>query len=285
MKGSSAQLSFDFEELCDQAAQNSFVIQQTATLPAVQLVEEINAPIPEVPFEIPVWLMQWKNVTRGIAVWDDWSFQERTCKGWLLPYLYLIDSGFWGRWSYWAEALLEREWPKGDIPQISFGPSSKEAMVTLQKCLERFENQGVTLDDFQRWLLWGFGESMGSKERISDEVNEFWYRTFNLGPLIQHPHDYLGDIMSENKRGYWRNPNGFYPTPHNVVEMMVRMTMDRCQKTESVCDPALGTGRMLLHASNYSLKLYGMDIDRSCVMASITNGYLYAPWMVKPMPE
>jgi hypothetical protein len=52
----------------------------------------------------------------------------------------------------------------------------------------------------------------------------------------------------------------------------------------STLDPCLGTGRMLLHASNYSLRLYGQDINETCVKASLVNGYLYAPWMVKPFP-
>ena len=41
---------------------------------------------------------------------------------------------------------------------------------------------------------------------------------------------------------------------------------------------------MLLHASNYSLRLYGMDIDPLVVKISKINGALYAPWMSFPLP-
>jgi hypothetical protein len=41
---------------------------------------------------------------------------------------------------------------------------------------------------------------------------------------------------------------------------------------------------MLLHASNYSLCLYGMDIDYHCVSMTKINGALYSPWLSFPFP-
>lgn len=66
---------------------------------------------------------------------------------------------------------------------------------------------------------------------------------------------------------------------------MTRLLMPEgkdCRR-ESVCDPCVGTGRMLLHASNHSLRLYGLDIDATLCKATLVNGYLYAPWMVRPL--
>lgn len=53
----------------------------------------------------------------------------------------------------------------------------------------------------------------------------------------------------------------------------------------SVCDPCLGTGRMLLHASNHSLFLFGQDIDAFVLRIALFNGAMYAPWMVRPLPS
>jgi tRNA G10 N-methylase Trm11 len=66
---------------------------------------------------------------------------------------------------------------------------------------------------------------------------------------------------------------------------MTRMLMEGedC-RTKTVCDPAVGTGRFLLTASNYSLRLYGQDIDPTVCMATLVNGYLLAPWLVRPLP-
>lgn len=54
-------------------------------------------------------------------------------------------------------------------------------------------------------------------------------------------------------------------------------------RLKSVLDPCLGTGRMLLHASNHSLVLYGCDIDPLVLLGAKINGALYAPWAAFPL--
>ena len=49
-------------------------------------------------------------------------------------------------------------------------------------------------------------------------------------------------------------------------------------KTASVCDPCVGFGRLLMAASNYSLHLYGMDIDYSILKVCKANMWMYVPW-------
>jgi type I restriction-modification system DNA methylase subunit len=56
-------------------------------------------------------------------------------------------------------------------------------------------------------------------------------------------------------------------------------------RTYRICDPCVGSGRMLLHASNYSLSLYGQDIDPLAVTMCKINGALYAPWISFPLPD
>jgi hypothetical protein len=234
----------------------------------------------------PEWITQRQNISHGKAKWEDFSFEERTCKGWLLPYLYGIDACFSGRWGYWTAALLNGAIPYEPIPRIDFlDHPNQEAMTNLQTCLKSYNRYDFSLSDFMEWLLWGFGE--GERPRISAEANEFLYRTFNLGLLLQFPHDYLGHILTEAKAGYWSNPNAFYPTPHTVCHAMAEIQFSDAAKdagdlkSKSVLDPCVGTGRMLMYASNYSLFLYGQDIDRTCVMACKINGYLYMLWLVK----
>lgn len=220
--------------------------------------------------------------------WDDLTFEERTYKGWLLPYLLEIDFMFHKRWDYWIRTLLAGKLLDESIPQIDFLSPHPEAMKNFRNCMENYICHSVRLPDFLEWLLWGFGEQ-NARVKISAEVNEHWYRTFNMGLLMQHPYDYFGDILADTKAGktYWSNPNAFYPTPHNLVKMMTAMTMGK-QKSKgkdsrmsSVLDPCVGTGRFLMEASNYSLNLYGADIDPVCVMACKVNGYFYVPWLVK----
>lgn len=239
-------------------------------------------------FKEPEWLRQWRSVESGAATWEDYSFRERTCKGWLLPYLYIVDSMFSRRWMYWTEVLLTGV--AGPIPQISFTePRDKETLEMLGDCLDvRFSTGGdMGFTGFLEWVLWGFGDPDGRNDHVNDRTNEALYRKFNLGLLLKHPSDYLGYIKCEN-RGRWKDPLGFFPTPHHVCELMARMTYGdqdpEKMKCTSVCDPCVGTARLLLHASNFSLNLMGNDIDRGAVLASKVNGFLYVPWLVKPYP-
>jgi hypothetical protein len=269
-------------------------------------------PEPEEPI-IPEWLTQRIAVQAGEKTWDDYTFEERTCKGWLTPFLYEIESMFWGRWDYWARTIEAGELLDEPIPKIQFmldghytaehkdkagigpGRSTKDAEKMLSNCLDHYRAYTVSarLSDFLEWLLWGFGDTDQEDRpyRVDEKLNEHWYRTFNLGPMIKFPKDYFGDIYAEERNPDSNRRSGFFPTPHNVVEMMVRMTMEGDKghdgmdpRTMSVCEPCAGTGRMLMHASNYSVNLWGTDIDRTCVMACKVNGYLYIPWMVRPAP-
>jgi hypothetical protein len=71
---------------------------------------------------------------------------------------------------------------------------------------------------------------------------------------------------------------------------MVQMTMhdskqdDRDLRRATVCDPCVGSGRMLLHSSNFSLHLFGQDIDPLAVAMTKINGAVYAPWLSFPLP-
>jgi len=247
-----------------------------------------------VALDIPEWLSQRIKIQSGEATWEDFSFEERTCKGWLMPYLIEIDSFISKRWDYWLRTLQAGNLLDEPIPQISFegeGHTSSETMKMLRKCLDDYccYAQSISLPDFFEWLLWGFNDPDQTERpyKINEKINEHWYRNFNLGLMIQHPHDYLGDLLADSKAGktYWNNPHAFFPTPHNVCEMMYKMTIgDDLKADASVCDPCAGTGRMLMCASNHSVNLWGIDIDRTCVMGCKINGYLYIPWLVKPAP-
>jgi type I restriction-modification system DNA methylase subunit len=124
---------------------------------------------------------------------------------------------------------------------------------------------------------------------LSDEVNEKFYRAVDLRPLLETPHDYLGDYVSQGKANGW-NPTGFHPTPHPVVELMARLNLHEVQQegrdlgAAKVCEPCAGSGRTLLHASNLTLHLSGQEIDPLAVATCKISGALYAPWLSFSQP-
>jgi len=176
--------------------------------------------------------------------------------------------------------------PQEPIPNIHFKPiieyPQKEVQKNLQDCLKNAAYQlSHPLESFVDWILWGFNHGKDFPA-ISDKIDDYWYRTFNLGLFYKEPADHWPDlamdVMGRN------NPQGFFATPGSVVEMMVRMQFgDKPQhrhKRMSVLDPCCGTGGMLLYASNYSLNLFGQDISPLLTKMATINAFIYMPWLV-----
>jgi len=212
--------------------------------------------------------------------------------GWLLPFLLLAEDALWGRWNHWHEMMLAGR-IIGSIPVINW-ESNPAARRMLEASLNSITQHGSwqgwgswqVFDYFMDWLLYGLGHS-GQPQPPEEPLgcsgaSDRLYQVFNLETLLAWPHDYLGEILAENRHGQHL---GFYPTPMEVARMMAAMTVGgedaRCK---SVCDPCVGTGRMLLAASNHSYRLYGCDLNPTVLKATLVNGYLYAPWLVKPFP-
>lgn len=214
-------------------------------------------------------------------------------RGWLLPYVFLIHElcpAVANRWGYYFRTVEAGKLLDEAIPQIAFGAPDQRVFSLLHDWSRLIGGDCGGWSDFHmllEWLSWGL--SLGCHEpHLAEAVNEKLYRQVNIGPLLQAPHDYLGDHVALGRARGW-NPTGFYATPHPVVECMVRMTLDRGRagkrdpRTLSVCDPCAGSGRMLLHASNYSLNLWGQDIDPLAISMCKINGALYAPWLSFPI--
>lgn len=230
-------------------------------------------------------------------------------RGWLLLITQVCDHHPMAsqRWPYYLRTMEAGKLLDEPIPRIEFHsshePVAKEGMKMIEKAVDIiFEEIGTAnaLPALLDWLGYGMATTK-EPPRLSGKVQEKLYRHWNLEPLLKVPSDYFGTLMCEYHGKGWRNARGFYPTPHNVVEMMTRMVMHdygwkpgepppklpngRDSRLATVCDPAIGTGRMTMHASNYSLCLYGMDIDPLVVAACKINGVLYAPWMTFPFPQ
>lgn len=214
-------------------------------------------------------------------------------RGWLLPTLIETDDRLTGRWDYWARTMQAGRLLDEPIPPLRFceiGHSPARRM--LENALNHIPPHGswqtwgstTYIDYFLDWLLYGFGyhpalpEPPASCEGACSRL----YQTFCLEAMLAWPHDYFGDLLAETSFG---RGAGFYPTPLHVCTMMATMIFgDGDCRAKAVSEPCVGTGRMLLAASNYSMRLYGMDILQTCVKATVVNLYLYAPWGAKPIP-
>jgi len=216
---------------------------------------------------------------------DEELRSTRDRKGWLLPYLLKLDEMYFGRWEYWFKIIESDKILKGPIPQIPFKAAEEynERLVqkNIKECLDRGAREhshslGVLID----WIMWGLGRGEEFPS-ISETLDDYWYRTFNLGLFYKEPADHWGMVAMESMGK--SNGHGFFPTPASVVQMMTQMTFagqsQEQQKRASMIDPCCGTGIMLLYASNHSLNLYGNDISPILVKMAKLNAFIYIPWL------
>lgn len=214
--------------------------------------------------------------------------------GWLFPMLDLMESALWSRWDYWALATFYNELPNCPIPQIEFECGGNKLGESfghkhLQKCLDLIPKHGgwegysseKYIEYFFDWLLYGFGYAgqpeLPKEPSGCEGASIRLYQYFNLGVLLVYPYDYWADILAMQNIG---KGSGFFPTPHTVCRMMAMM--NNIQPTDSTFDPCVGTGRMLLESSNYSLALHGQDLNLIVLKAALVNSFCYVPWMVRP---
>jgi len=217
----------------------------------------------------------------------------RRYSGWLFPVLQATESLLWGRWYWHMLAWAFMRLPDEPLPQIDFCDSPDAGTrKMIERCLDTIANEGYGswqgwssyeyFDYFLDWLLFAFGHLPEEPKEPSKGAYDRLYQVFCLEAMVAYPYDYLGDLMAENRHG---RSQGFYPTPLCLVKMMSAMTFGEDPKPlaeRTTCDPCVGTGRMLLAASNHCVRLYGIDINNTCVKATLVNGFLYAPWLVRP---
>lgn len=207
-------------------------------------------------------------------------------KGWLRLLIQALhayagsQTGFPDRWGYLAQVVTSRALPAAPIPQVDFCHPDSAILKKTEEwltILDRAGGQWNSFQDFVRFLGWGLGV-IPEDPNLPDKLSEELYRTVDLGQWLKKPGDYLGELAAIR---YGGGPHKFFPTPHSICEAMARFIIQegREEKRGKSCnDPAMGSGRMLLHASNYSLRLSGNDIDEVMVMLTRINLAVYAPW-------
>jgi len=237
------------------------------------------------------WKMGMPRVGESPAPWE--------YRGWLLFYAQEIQRthpAIPDRWGYLADTIAQKRFASTPIPKIEFVSSPPAIGSHIEECVRVLDRHGFwrSFRLLIGWISFGLGIAKKSPREISPEESEQLYRTLNIGPMMLEPSDHFGSWLAQTRGKGW-NPNAFYPTPHPVCEAMVLMTMNYVEATArkkgvdvralSVSDPCCGTGRMLLHASNYSMNLYAQDIDEFVLEILKVNAALYAPWLLLPPRE
>jgi len=213
-------------------------------------------------------------------------------RGWLLYYIQQLHENprcaFPDRWGYWTRIKLGL--PTGSIPQVRYSQPCKAAIKNIETCMEIIgaENKYRWWGNFTAFLDW-LSYAIGIEEQQSNlepQTQRKLYEAFDAGLWLQTPYDYLGDFICTQRGTGW-NPHAFYPTPHTLVTLMIQSQFNGAKNTkwQTLCDPCVGTGRILMEGGNYCLRLFGQDIDRTMIRITKINGAFFVPWMVGSITE
>lgn len=212
-----------------------------------------------------------------------WSY-----RGWIIPYIQLCEEhpSIAPRYAYVEKIIENGCLPDEPIPQVAFiherSKDAADGMKMLHQMIKIVENRTGyhrSIESICEWLGYGLGVTTKPSELHADDQEKL-YRLFDVSKWLLNPTDYLGEAMAEIGHG---KAGGFFPTPMNICTMMAAMTYgDGDHRLKTVMDPCVGTGRLLLAASNYSLRMFGMDINYVCVLVTKINMALYAPWSLIP---
>jgi hypothetical protein len=85
--------------------------------------------------------------------------------------------------------------------------------------------------------------------------------------------DELGNMYMDMQSNSIKGLRGQFLTPIHVSDMMAQMVMGVEKKPETVLDPCVGTGRMLMSAAkvNPEARMYGVDIDHRGLHITLVN--------------
>lgn len=227
----------------------------------------------------------YSSITKGLPKNHKEVFKK---KGWLLAFLYSYDSLLWGRWDYWMDIVVKGTIQgSGPIPQINWSNKGQAGVTQTLKmfdtCLSHSES---TIYTFAEWLLWSLNATDMKELNISEELNEHYYRKFDLFQVLDHPFDYMSEaLMNETGKGY-HSGLGYYPTPLSLTQLMTDILYGGMNaedsKKLSVYDPCVGCGALLLPASNYYLRAYAQDISLIATQLCRIQFLFYAPWFACP---
>ena len=158
-------------------------------------------------------------------------------------------------------------------------------MTDIKQLLTEFNRFGygqslhTAFADILDWMLLPFkrydtaAEQRGALEKYQSHPNaQHLVKLITLiGELSENFRDPLGELfMQAISNGH----NGQYFTPEHMCDMMAIMSLgEESKPLQTVCDPACGSGRMLLAAAkiNRHMLFYGSDLDINCVKMALLN--------------
>lgn len=166
--------------------------------------------------------------------------------------------------------------------------NSQQAISKFKSCFEKLSyshDYSAVFTSFLDFALWRLAPY--SACQMKDELNilDKMYKP-DMAPVMNQMfeswtiatdndgagfYDVLGDLFMDCVS---HGRNGQFFTPQCICDMMAQMTYGQdLEEGKTVCDPACGSGRMLLAVGKMQrkLKFYGADSDHTCAKMAALN--------------
>lgn len=160
--------------------------------------------------------------------------------------------------------------------------TSHELRADIDRLFSRLMYDGTEVRTVVDWWLWACGDitldKIPSFHDPRTQVTLYQEGMRVLCRMLAFPADWGSYILHEHT--YAKKATAWFPTPMSLTQMMVQITMVGDSRFKSVHEPCMGTGVILMCASNHSLDLSGMDVDRDMCAWTRLHAYLYVPWLV-----
>lgn len=209
--------------------------------------------------------------------------------GILSDYALRLEFEHIGRIKWWNEYYAYDKIPDTPIPQINWLSSSGSKEVRqVEKLLQDCMVFSGILDQFFSFILYTcYSNHKEISWRTVDDVTlSLWYKKLHeaLPLMYKVPWPYMSDLLVNNMSKQSKQASGYFPTPMEASELMVRIIYGNSNNiTKIMTDPCVGSGHMLLSASNYTINLMGQDINITVLKACRIHMYMYVPWGYQPM--
>jgi hypothetical protein len=172
--------------------------------------------------------------------------ESRDGRGSLLPLLFDLSP----RLQWWSLVMLTRQLPPLPWPKMTFVVSdSGSPMKILEDCLR---GDPYYFGALLEWLLFMLGLPNARPPLTDTNVRRHFEAHFDLAKFLESPGDWFGHYFETRIcTPKLAQKGGVFFTPQPMCDMIVGLLNPSL--TQSVHEPAAGSGRLLLSASNYSV--------------------------------
>ncbi|MED4779526.1 hypothetical protein [Brevibacillus choshinensis] len=214
------------------------------------------------------------------------SVNESYRFGWNRGLAMKVETVIRGRWFSWLSIIHKGVLNDGEkLPSCPMDSTntSTEVQRMLDRCMQHVQSEGERVAALIDWIGYSLGISWFTRPNISERLWTKLYDEFDLSLFLLHPNDHLSHFMAE--QGNQSGLNGYYPTPLSITSLINQLLGAdmRHMPTQTVLEPCLGAGAMLLHTE--SLAPVGVDLNHLLVKAAAIQAFCYLPQLLyTPFP-